>query len=151
MDKTENNISVTRCKHLLAFYCNHDDVVYGHLLPGVPYVNAKLICPFMKDTSKCPKNEERKTMSMKNLPPSPFPEGVECHQQNDFTIEVIEPTIDEGRCEVCHDAMSTIIFDVGITHHHLCRDCFEMMMRTFAEKSNSVLSYSIVTPLQASR
>ena len=94
--------------------------------------------------------------------PSAFPEGVECHQQIDFQIQIIEPTIDEGRCEVCHDAMSTIIFDIGITHHHLCRECFERMMRTFAEKSNSGLVkkidcrkkisfYAIVTPLQASR
>ena len=58
----------------------------------------------------------------------------------DFTIEVIEPTIDEGRCEVCRDSMSTVIFNVGMVHHHhLCRECFERMMRTYAEKSNSVL------------
>lgn len=58
----------------------------------------------------------------------------------DFTIEVIEPTIDEGRCEVCRDSMSTVIFDVAnVHHHHLCRECFERMMRNFAEKSNSVL------------
>lgn len=59
--------------------------------------------------------------------------------KDDFLIEVIEPTIDEGRCEVCRDSMSTVIFDVGYYHHHLCRDCFERMMRTYAEKSNSVL------------
>lgn len=78
-------------------------------------------------------------MSIHNFHTTPFPEGVECHQQNDFTIEVIEPTIDEGRCEVCRKTMSTVIFNVGIYHHHLCRDCFERMMRTFAPKSNSVL------------
>lgn len=58
---------------------------------------------------------------------------------NDFAIKVIEPIIDEGRCEVCRKTMSTVIFNVGIYHHHLCRDCFERMMRTFAPKSNSVL------------
>lgn len=78
-------------------------------------------------------------MSMKDFPPTPFPEGVEFHQQNDFTIEVIELTIDEGRCEVCRDSMSTVIFDIGYYHHHLCRDCFERMMHKFAEKSNSVI------------
>lgn len=79
-------------------------------------------------------------MCIHDFPSTPFPEGVECHQQNDFTIEVIEPTIDEGRCEVCRNSMSTVIFDVGMSHHHhLCRNCFETMMRTYAEKSNSVL------------
>ena len=78
-------------------------------------------------------------MSMKDFPPTPFPDGIKCKQQNDFTIEVIEPTIDEGRCEVCRESMSTVIFDVGNYHHHLCRECFEKMMRTFAAKSYSVL------------
>ena len=78
-------------------------------------------------------------MSIHNFPTTPFPEGVECQQQNDFTIEVIEPTIEEGRCEVCRKTMSTVIFDVGNYNHHLCRECFERMMRKFAEKSNSVL------------
>lgn len=59
--------------------------------------------------------------------------------KDDFLIEVIEPTIDEGRCEVCRKTMSTVIFNVGNYHHHLCRECFERMMRKFAEKSNSVL------------
>ena len=59
--------------------------------------------------------------------------------KDDFLIEVIEPTIDEGRCEVCCESMSTVIFDVGYYHHHLCRECFEKMMRAFAPKSNSVL------------
>ena len=59
---------------------------------------------------------------------------------DDFTIKITKPTLDEGRCEVCHDSMSTVIFDVGkVHHHHLCRECFERMMRTYAEKSNSVL------------
>ena len=78
-------------------------------------------------------------MSMKDFPTTPFPEGVKCHQQNDFSIKIIAPTIDEGRCEVCHKEMSTVIFNVGITHHHLCKECFEEMMRTFAEKSDSVV------------
>ena len=77
-------------------------------------------------------------MSMKDFPPTPFPDGVECHQQNDFLID-IEPTIDEGLCEVCRGGMSTVIFNVGNYHHHLCRVCFEKMMRAFAPKSNSVL------------
>ena len=79
-------------------------------------------------------------MSMKDFPPTPFPEGVECRQQTGFSIEIIKPAIEEGRCEDCHKEMSTVIFNVGITHHHLCKECFEEMMRTFAEKSNSVLA-----------
>lgn len=79
-------------------------------------------------------------MCIKDFPPTPFPEGVNCHQKNDISIEVIEPTIDKGRCELCRDSMSSVIFDVGAIHHHLCRDCFERMMRKFAEKSNSVAS-----------
>lgn len=78
-------------------------------------------------------------MSMKDFPSTPFPKGVKCCQQNDFLIDIIEPTVEEGRCEHCHNAMSIVIFNVGITHHHLCRECFEKMMRTFAQKSNSVL------------
>ena len=78
-------------------------------------------------------------MSMKDFPPTPFPEGVECHQKNGVSIEVIGPTIAEGECELCRDSMSSVIFDVGAIHHHLCRECFEKMMRTFAPKSNSVL------------
>ena len=78
-------------------------------------------------------------MSMKDFPPTPFPEGVECRQQTGFSIEIIKPAIVEGRCEICHKEKSTVIFYIGASHHHLCKECFEEMMRTFAEKSNSVL------------
>jgi hypothetical protein len=78
-------------------------------------------------------------MSMKDFPPTPFPEGVDCHQQNGFSIEIIGPTIVEGLCETCRNEMSRVILNVGAIQHHLCKDCFEKMMRTFAEKSHSVL------------
>ena len=77
-------------------------------------------------------------MSMKDFPSTPFPEGVKCCHQNDFLIDIIEPTNDEGRCEHCHKTMSTVIFNVGITHHHLCRSCFDKMMKLFVMKSNGM-------------
>lgn len=78
-------------------------------------------------------------MSMKDFPPTPFPEGVECRHLTGFSIKIIKHAIEEGRCETCHKEMATVIFNVGATQHNLCKDCFEEMMRTFAEKSNSVL------------
>ncbi|MBO6031891.1 MAG: hypothetical protein J6Q22_10660 [Prevotella sp.] len=76
---------------------------------------------------------------MKDFPPTPFPDGVECRQQTGFSIEIIKPAIEEGRCETCHKEMSTVIFNVGITHHHLCKSCFEKMLRKFADKDGFML------------
>lgn len=78
-------------------------------------------------------------MSMKDFPPAEFPEGVNCKQQEGFSIDFIRPTIEEGRCQVCHNTRSTVVFDIGITHHHLCRSCFDKMMKLFTMKINSVL------------
>ena len=99
-------------------------------------------------------------MCIHDFPATPFPDSVKCNQMSGFSINIVEPTPIEGRCEVCHVKLSTHLFNVGITYHHLCRDCFERMMRTFAEKSDSVLVkkidckdkvsvHSIFTPLQA--
>ena len=77
-------------------------------------------------------------MSMKDFPPMPFPEGVNCKQQTGFSIDFIEPPIEEGLCQVCHGTMSNVLFHIGSIHHHLCANCFEKMMRLFSMKWNGV-------------
>lgn len=77
-------------------------------------------------------------MSIHNFPSTPFPEGVDCQQQTGCSIDIVDLSWECGRCEMCHKELSTVIFNVGITLHHLCKSCFEKMMRTFAPKSNSV-------------
>ena len=77
-------------------------------------------------------------MTMKDFPPEEFPKGVNCKQQEGFSLDFLEPSLDEGRCQVCHETMSTVIFDIGITHHHLCRKCFDQMMNLFTMKCNAV-------------
>ena len=36
-----------------------------------------------------------------------------------------------GLCEVCHQYDATHIFNIGQTMHHLCGDCFNVMMEQF--------------------
>ena len=36
-----------------------------------------------------------------------------------------------GLCEVCHHYDATHIFNIGPTMHHLCGDCFNVMMEQF--------------------
>ena len=36
-----------------------------------------------------------------------------------------------GLCEVCHHYDATHIFNIGLTMHHLCGDCFNVMMEQF--------------------
>lgn len=71
--------------------------------------------------------------------PMEFPKGVECNQLGGFDLEVVDPSREEGICEACHHTLSTHIFNVGIQMHHLCKGCFEKMLRKFADKDGFML------------
>lgn len=71
--------------------------------------------------------------------PMEFPEGVSCHQMRGNNLEIKEPSREEGRCEICHNLLSTHIFNIGVQMHHLCKGCFEKMLREFADKSGFML------------
>lgn len=80
-------------------------------------------------------SEKRSTlMCIEDCPSTSFPEGVNSKQQYRFSIDFIEATIDGGLCETCHNAMATAIFNIGKTHHHLCKPCFDEMMTIFQER-----------------
>ena len=38
----------------------------------------------------------------------------------------------EGLCEICGKNDSEYAFNIGMTHHHLCGDCFKGMVEKFA-------------------
>lgn len=71
--------------------------------------------------------------------PSDFPKGVNIGQLGGYDLVIKEPVREEGRCETCHHLLSTHIFNVGVQMHHLCKGCFEKMLRTFADKSGFML------------
>lgn len=45
----------------------------------------------------------------------------------------------EGLCEICGKNDSEYAFNIGMTHHHLCGDCFRGMVEKFtsAMKNNA--------------
>lgn len=72
-------------------------------------------------------------MSMRDFPPTPFPNGVNCRQMRGFMLEIKnEANTLDGRCEVCHRNPSSRIFNIGCNQHHLCAECFEEMLRSFS-------------------
>ena len=42
----------------------------------------------------------------------------------------------EGLCEICGKKDSEYAFNIGMTHHHLCGDCFKAMVNQFSEALN---------------
>ena len=42
----------------------------------------------------------------------------------------------EGLCEICGKKDSEYAFNIGMTHHHLCGECFNGMVNQFNEALN---------------
>jgi hypothetical protein len=43
------------------------------------------------------------------------------------------PTATEGLCETCGKNDSEYMFNIGMTHHHLCSTCFQEMVDKFSK------------------
>lgn len=41
------------------------------------------------------------------------------------------PDAVEGLCEICGKTDSEYMFNIGMTHHHLCSSCFRGMVEQF--------------------
>lgn len=56
--------------------------------------------------------------------------NVESRYQKGIHIEH-NPNAEEGLCEICGKNDSEYIFNIGMTQHHLCGDCFNRMVEQF--------------------
>ena len=43
------------------------------------------------------------------------------------------PNAVEGLCEICGKNDSKYMFNIGMTHHHLCGNCFKRMVEQFTD------------------
>ena len=55
---------------------------------------------------------------------------VESRQLNGINVEH-NPDAMEGLCEICGKNDSEYLFNIGMTHHHLCGSCFKGMVEQF--------------------
>lgn len=55
---------------------------------------------------------------------------VESRYMSGINVERVANGI-EGLCEICGKKDSEYAFNIGMTHHHLCGDCFRSMVNQF--------------------
>lgn len=71
-------------------------------------------------------------MSIDDFPAMPFPD-VNTIRLDGVNVRTVEPIVENGRCELCRKERTTVHLNIGNYLHHLCRGCFDRMVKTLLD------------------